>query len=245
MTIGRVIIINRIGRRIKDVSKWCHIWSPIKSLYLLFILILAYWVVSVHYGIEFNSEFWVQVILTFGLVLVAAMSVRETRNIRELTAKQLEEMREDKQNTFKPVLLVKCHPIRVQSDTRLTMTLENIGPGPALDIGFAIIEGLPQQLEIAWEIGETSGITILGIIEPLESAPAGKENSISIPKSIPFTFAVEREFLIVAECDDIYGNTIGSYRRFRLLKSEQGEWLPEPTRTVTGRKINHRVSSYP
>lgn len=237
-----------IGGRIKDVSKWWRNLSPKKWLYLLFIFILAYWVVSVHFGIQFNSEFWVQVILTFGLVFVTAMSVREAQKIRELAAKQLEEMREDKQNTFKPVLLVKPHPISVpgiQLDTRVSITLKNIGPGPALDITLAIVEGSPQQLEIAWETGDTSGITILGKVEPLELARTGEADSISTPKSIPFTFALEREFLIVVECNDIYGNIIGSYTQFCLLKSEQGEWLPEPSRTVTGRKINHRVSSHP
>lgn len=236
------------GGKIKHITKWWRNLSPTKWLYLLLICIFIYWTISIRLGIEFNSQFWVQVILTFGLVLVAAMSVRETQNIRELTAKQLEEMREDRQNTFKPILLVKPHPISVpgvQLDTRMRITLRNIGPGPALDITLAIIEGSPQQLEVAWETGNTSGITILGKVEPLELARTGEENSISTPKSIPFTFALEKEFLIVAECNDIYGNIIGSYTQFCLLKSEQGEWLPEPTRTVTGRKINHRLSSHP
>lgn len=231
-----------VGDRTKKILGWWRKLSPIKWLYLLAILIIVQLVLHIRVGVEFNSEFWVQVILSFGLVIVAVCSVNETRKIRELTREQVEEMREERQSAFMPILIAQCTPYSSSKPSSgVQVALRNIGPGPALDIGITITKERPIQIENAWKEGKTA---VNRILARNLSELASREDTGEILKEVSYAPSGGEEFLIVIECTDVNKNTIGCYRGFRIPRFGAERLKVEVTQTVPPQRIKHRVRGY-
>lgn len=233
--------LKMVGDRTKKILGWWRKLSPIKWLYLLAILIIVQWLLHIRVGVEFDSEFWVQVILSFGIVIVAVLSVNETRKIRELTREQVEEMRKERQSAFMPILIAQCTPYSSSKPSSgVQVALRNIGPGPALDIGVTITEELPIRIENAWKGGKTAVNRVLAF--NLSELASGHDSG-EILKQPSYAPSGGQEFLIVIECSDVNKNTIGSYRGFRIPRFGAGGKV-EVTQTVPPQRIKHRVRSY-
>lgn len=233
--------LKMVGDRTKKILGWWRKLSPIKWLYLLAIFIIVQWLLHIRVGVEFDSEFWVQVILSFGIVIVAVLSVNETRKIRELTREQVEEMREERQSAFMPILIAQCTPCISSLSSRVEVAVRNIGPGPALDIGVTITEEPPIQIENAWREGKTAVNRILAF--NLSELASGEDTGGN-PEQLSFAHTEGQKILIVLECSDVNKNTIGCYRGFHIFRFGAG-WKARVTQTVPPQRIKHRIRSYP
>lgn len=172
--------------------------------------------------------------LTAALVLVTATYVY-------LTSEIVRETKEQRQSAFMPILIAQCSS---RMPDTLEVALQNIGPGPALDIGLTVIDGLPNQVENAWKQGKTAGMGSILASFSLPELASGWDTGGN-PKQLSLTLTEAQKFLIVIECGDVNKNTIGSYRGFRVLKVEQGKWKIEATQTVSPQRIKYRTRSYP
>lgn len=108
------------------------------------IFVTSYLVVLVLLDQPVQAEPWVEIVLLFGLVFVNMAYTTETRGIRGLTSKTVDEMKQQRLWSLKPVVLFQGPP-RMAGNQVLpffealasfsgTCALKNAGPGAALNV---------------------------------------------------------------------------------------------------------------
>lgn len=207
-------------------------------------VIIALVLLSIGLGIATYYSFFsraesVNVFLVSALVLVTAVYAKESERSRKA-------MEEQRHSSITPIMVADAWVRQLKSEDQtqgILVCLRNIGPGPALDVGVTIVDAQPSLVEKAWTEGKTAGISFRQQFNLAELA-AGDDTSGN-PKDLDLPLSKNSRFTIVIECGHIYGGIIAAYREYHVLESEHGGLLLKATGTVSARKVNYRIRTYP
>lgn len=217
-----------------------------------FALIIALLLLGIGLGVSTYCGFFsraesLNIFLIAALVLVTAVYAKESERARKATEDLARATKEMAQTSVMPVLVadvwVKSTSVVDVQTSSISVSLRNIGPGSALDIGASVVDARPEAVEKAWKDGKTAGISFLHQFNLPELASS--EDMTSNPKDIDLALTKGMKFVLVTECSDVHRNDIGAYREFQVLEGEQGKLFLKVTQTISAQKIGFRIRSYP
>lgn len=215
--------------------------QEMKILGLAALGFVAYIVLNVLY--QWGSH-WIESGAVVLLVIVTAIYVERTGRIATHTEKQVEEMTRQRVHSMMPILVVECNNSHTKKKGAcgIEIPMQNIGLGPAMDIAITIAESQSAEILAFWESG--AGNISLDTIRNIPELAAG-DNTGNRDNWIEWYIAENQKFVIVAECSDVYGNSIGACREFVVSDDETtGNIFIKTISTVSAKHIVYRIRRF-